>query len=164
METNYHNDIYVPRMNDGVEYQDWILKRLHEQGIILQPLSSKKGQLEGENLLGLEIKYDRKMAGTGNIYIEVAEKSNPANEQYVPSGIYRQDNSWLFGIGDYTKFFIFTKRFLKKLHKEAQADQDRPPTERRYPKVVMREPTGTSRGFTFSVEVANLWAAKVLIF
>ena len=51
---------------------------------------------------------------TGNIYIETAEKAIPREGPYVQSGIYRDDESWLYGIGDYSKFYIFGKKCLKK--------------------------------------------------
>ena len=45
----------------------------------------------------------------------LAEKSYPDNEKYIPSGIYRKDNSWLFVIGDEKIVYIFSTKYLKKL-------------------------------------------------
>jgi len=108
-------DYYLNCFNKGLEYQDFIMEKLLENlGIPISNFSSKKYQFsKGENLQGIEIKYDDKYKKTGNIYIEVAEKSNPNNKEYIPSGIMRNDNSWLYAIGDYSILFIFGKQILK---------------------------------------------------
>ena len=54
-----------------------------------------------------EIKRDGKFRETGNLYIETAEKSHPDKYEFIPSGIMRQDNSWLFVIGDEKTIYIF---------------------------------------------------------
>lgn len=67
----------------------------------------------GESATGVEIKYDMKFRETGNLYIEFAEKAFPRPGPYAPSGIMRDDNTWLYVIGDYDTLFIFSKRHLK---------------------------------------------------
>lgn len=108
-------DYYLNCFNKGLEYQDFIMQKLLDNlGIPISNFSSKKYQFSyGENLQGIEIKYDDKYKNTGNIYIEVAEKSNPNNKEYIPSGIMRNDNSWLYAIGDYSILFIFGIQILK---------------------------------------------------
>lgn len=66
-------------------------------------------------MLGAEIKRDDNFRKTGNLYLEVAEKSNPANPRYVASGIMRNDNSWLFVIGDEKTAYIFPTNYLRML-------------------------------------------------
>jgi len=109
--TNY----YDIQLNDGQEYQDYVAHRLLSEGLVLVNFSTKRGQMEhGENALGLEIKYDKKFALTGNLWIETEERSTPVRP-YVASGIFRDDNSWLYGLGNYEEFFIFSKRTLRQL-------------------------------------------------
>jgi len=74
-------------------------------------------------MLGAEIKRDGKFRETGNLYIETAEKSNPDNPAYAASGIYRQDNSWLFVIGDEKTIYIFSTKYLRLLEKRYQRKQ-----------------------------------------
>lgn len=151
MATNYQADVYEPNLKAALEYQDFICEKLHALGIVLQNMQSQQYQLKKENLLGLEIKFDRQLEKTGNIYIEIAEKANPANPYYVASGIYRDDNSWLFGIGDYEDFFIFTKKRLKEidgLRKKGRIDG-------------LREVTiPTSHGFLIPRNLAEQWCAR----
>lgn len=119
METKCDSyDIYRREsIQSGLEFQDFIMERLHLLGTSLNTYASKKGQYgSGENMLGMEIKHDREMASTGNLYIEYAEKAKPREGPYVPSGICRSDNSWLFGIGDRLLFFIFAISTLRRAY------------------------------------------------
>ena len=97
-------DNYKLRLEKGLQFQDFITDILiKELGISLSTYSSQKYQnLKGENKQGFEIKFDDKYKDTGNVYIEVAEKSNPLNENFISSGIYRNDNTWLYLIKNIT--------------------------------------------------------------
>ena len=66
-------------------------------------------------MLGAEIKNDERFRQTGNLYIEVAEKSHPVKPNYTPSGIMRADNSWLYVIGDIKTVWIFSTKYLVML-------------------------------------------------
>ncbi len=111
-------DYYKDMLEKGLEYQDFITDLLlKEIGISISTYASRRYQREhGENAQGVEIKFDDMFAETGNIYIEVAEKSAPDNPRFVPSGIYREDNTWLYVIGNYEVVYIFSKKFLALLH------------------------------------------------
>jgi hypothetical protein len=111
---------YKEMLQKGLEYQDFITDLLlKEIGISLSTYSSKKYQYDiGENKQGIEIKFDDRYKETGNLYIEVEEKSNANNWYYVNSGIYRNDNTWLYLIGDYNEVFIFSKKQLIILHEK----------------------------------------------
>lgn len=144
---------YEAKLEAGLKYQDFIMERMHLIGTILQPYSSREGQKNGENMFGLEIKHDRKMQKTGNICIEVQEKACERDGPYVPSGIFRSDNTWLYGIGDYSLFWIFAKSTLRNLHARVR-------------ELGLREyQKPTSMGFLLPVtfvEIKNLYARKVL--
>jgi hypothetical protein len=130
------------------KYQDFVSEVLYKIGLPLFSYNSKKYQIEcGENKLGVEIKFDDRFASTRNIYIEIAEKAHPNNPSYVSSGIYRNDNTWLYVIGNRKKIFIFAKSILKILHvgNKFQLVQ-----------------TPTSKGFLLPENNAHKYAAKII--
>ena len=106
METKY-SEYYAKMLKAAQEYQDFVCGQLHAKGVVLQNMTSKKYQLKKENLLGLEIKFDDLIKKTNRVYIETAEKAHPRSGEYAKSGIYRDDDSWLYGIGNYEIFYIF---------------------------------------------------------
>ena len=112
-------ELYAENFRLGLEYQDFVFEQLrHMDGmpIFLGAYASQKYQNErGESPSGIEIKYDRKFRQTGNLYIEVAEKSDAQLPNYTLSGVMREDNSWLYLIGDYDEAFIFPKVLLRVL-------------------------------------------------
>jgi hypothetical protein len=141
-------DEYKEKLEAGLEFQDYVAKKLIEViGIPVTTYSSKKFQLKGENRQGFEIKFDRRYDETGNIYIETHEKSNAENPFYVDSGIYRDDNTWLYIIGDYNKLFIFGKRTLILMH-----------DSKRYRQII----TDTSKGFLVPNEKAETLCLKII--
>jgi len=101
----------------GAEYQDFIMERLYEQGIVLASYSSKKYQVKyGENKAGIEIKFDGRMKETGNVYFEISEKSDPHNLEFIASGIFRNDNTWLYVIGDYEVAYVCGESHLRLIY------------------------------------------------
>lgn len=120
-------------------FQDFVCMELAKQNIILQNINSKKFQFEvGENLQGFEIKYDGRCTGdkrtvpTNRLSIEIAEKTRPENINWVPSGIYRNDNSWLYIQGNYMMFWIFNKKILKELHISGRYVESTLPTIKKF--------------------------------
>jgi len=112
---------YKEKLEQGLTYQDFVIHELYNIGLPVVNYGSREYQrMFGENKAGIEIKYDTRFRETGNFYIEVAEKTNPKNPFFVPSGIYRNDNSWLYLIGDYQSIFIFSKLQLQKVHQSKQ--------------------------------------------
>lgn len=106
---------YKEMLQKGLEYQDFITDVLiKEIGISLSSYNSQKYQFtRGENKQGFEIKFDDKYKTTNNLYIETEEKTNELNQNFVSSGIFRNDNTWLWVIGNYNEVFIFSKKHLK---------------------------------------------------
>lgn len=112
----YAGGYYAKQLEIGLEFQDVVTGALYQRGIVVVGYASRRYQNEcGENMLGAEIKRDGKFRETGNLYIETAEKAHPDRREYVPSGIHRNDNSWLFVIGDEKKIFIFSTKYLRML-------------------------------------------------
>ena len=134
---------------DGMEYQDFVCERLARHHIILQNIASRKFQFEvGENLQGFEIKLDRRCLDTSRLSIEVAEKSAADNPDWVPSGIMREDNSWLYIQGNYQIIFIFAKKLLRDY------------LRKKNPKIDAS--LGTVRKFYLALPLARHLAARVI--
>lgn len=146
METSYKT-YYQTQLEEAHKFQDYCANLFITQlGVAITNYQSKHYQFnKGENVQGIEIKLDKKFRSTGNIYIEVAEKSNPANHEYVTSGIYRLDNSWLYAIGDYDTIYIFSKKHLQLMNEKGSY------------KIVQ---TQTSKGFLLPVHEADKYCAK----
>ncbi len=112
----YNSGYYAEKLEQGLQFQDVVTRELYQRGIVVVGYASRKYQNEcGENMLGAEIKRDGLFRDTGNLYIETSEKSHPDNAVYIPSGIYRGDNSWLFVIGDEETIYIFSTKYLRML-------------------------------------------------
>ena len=144
-------EYYKGKLEAGLIYQDFIADKLRKADpcIIIGAYSSRKYQNEyGESASGIEIKHDMRMKETGNLYIEVAEKSNADLANYTPSGIMRNDNTWLYLIGDYEQAFLFSKHQLKALYADEKNWAMRG---------IRRKQTPTSIGFTYPVENAMKW-------
>jgi len=146
---NTMTSYYKEKLKEGLHFQDFVIEQLYNIGLPIISYSSKEYQhLIGENKAGIEIKRDGKFKETGNIYIEVAEKSNPRYSNFISSGIYRNDNAWLYLIGDESIIYIFSKKHLavygeRGLFKEVQ--------------------TPTSRGFLIPIDKAEKLAIKIII-
>lgn len=135
----------------GLEYQDWVCRLLAREHIILQNLVSRSYQYDvGENLQGFEIKYDERCTDTGRLSIEVAEKvRNDPALSWVPSGIMRNDNSWLYIQGNYDRVYIFAKSTLTRWYAQAEPE--------------VSEYAGILRRFFLPFSLADVLAAKVVM-
>jgi hypothetical protein len=136
---NPQNSGHEDSLEIGHGFEDFVCIELSKQGIILQNINSKKFQIEtGENLQGFEIKFDARCTGdfetktTNRLSIEIAEKTNPENYKWIPSGIYRSDNSWIYIQGNYKGFWIFAKNILIMLHKSGRYLEDGIPTLKKF--------------------------------
>ena len=145
---NDYTSYYRTQLEKSLEYQDFVADKLYEVGISLNCYSSIKYQNEkGESRAGIEIKFDDQRKRTGNIYIEYAEKSNPNNKNYVPSGIERKDNTWLYVIGDYDVIYILAKNWLQQFKNL---------------KDIRHVTTATSKGYLFPETMAIKYSNKII--
>jgi len=91
---------------------------MKEEGINITLTKTYEDQINiGESLEGYEIKFDDKYKETGNLWIEIKERTD-VNKEYVNSGIYRDDNSKYYVIGNYDVIFVFLKDKLKQIEKQ----------------------------------------------
>lgn len=148
--TNY----YERQLQIGLEYQDFVCETLlKELGLPIISYASKKYQrTKGENKQGIEIKYQSKMREYNSLYIETEEKSNEKHESYIHSGIFRDDNSWLFLTGDFTTLFIFSIKFLKLAYASGKY------------KITEPKNIKTSRGFILPLADAEKHCLKKITF
>ncbi len=140
------------KIDQGAEFQDFVSHHLYLAGMSIGAYASKKYQIEkGENLCGVEIKYDSYWdRGTGRLWIEVGERAVQRNGPYVLSGIFRDDNQWLFVIGGYKKFFVFATTTLRNI-----MPGDDHLNENQYK---------TGLGFYLGSADAEKWAARIFSF
>ena len=140
---------YDELLKEGEAYQDFLMLELAKQGLFIQCFGSKRYQYQyGESVQGIEIKYDKQSEKTGNLYIEVAEKTNPNRESYMPSGIMRDDNTWLYIVGNRTSAFVMGKKYLRNMYFQARS--------RSMNGVELKE-TPTSQGMIIDIETARKW-------
>ena len=132
-------DYYTTQLEDGFVYQDFISEQLGINCFRSRWYQDKRG----ENALGIEIKLDKKFRQTGNLYIETEEKTNANNQNWVVSGIMRNDGSVLFLIGDYECAYLIPKRTLLTLRKQCREVE-----------------TETSKGFLLPVSECEKWCLK----
>lgn len=112
----YDDGYYADKLQQGLEFQDVITRELYMRGLVVVGFSSRRFQNEqGENMLGAEIKRDGNFRQSGNLYIETAEKAHPSRPRYTPSGVMREDNSWLYVIGDEGTAYVFSTKYLRLL-------------------------------------------------
>ena len=143
-----YDDYYKRMINNGQKYQDFITDQFLKIGIPILFYSSKKYQYEqGESANGFEIKFDDKFKQTGNIYIELFEKRNPDNIEYIKSGINRDDNTIFYVIGDYDTIFLFSKTMLKNIEKDYK---------------IIENNTKTSKGYLLPNRDAIKYAIKII--
>lgn len=150
MSSDYEK-YYQQQLKNGQMFQDFVVDTCWTQlGLAVVQYNSKVYQQAiGESRTGVEIKYDMKFAKSGNLWIEVGEKARPRAGEYAKSGIYRDDNTWLYCIGNYDKFYIFAKVFLVALAKSG-----------RYR--LLDNNTKTSSGFLLPERDADKYAAAIL--
>ena len=109
-----HTDYYMQQYKEGTDFQNFVLEVLKKEfSWVIRAHDTDEEQVNiGENSAGFEIKFDKKFRDTGNFWIECQERSN-VNIPYSPSGIFTDDNAWLFIYGDYKTLYIFSKKQLQ---------------------------------------------------
>lgn len=150
MNANYPDADRPTVFQEGLEFQDFVADLLlKEMGIVISNYSSKYyQQTYGENAQGIEIKLDHPILKTGHVSIEVAEKSKAINKSFVPSGIMREDNSWLYIQGNKKIIFIFGKKSLQQLYQAGYMDK-------------VWQPRPTIKTFLLPIAEARKYALKV---
>lgn len=136
--------------DEGLEFQDFVADLFMEKlGISITNYASRQWQWnKGENRQGIEIKLDKRILETGNVSIEVAEKSKADMPRWTDSGIMRDDNTWLYVQGNTDIVFVFSKQILQYLYKNKYLQK-------------VWEPKKTIRTFLMPIDRARKCALKV---
>lgn len=122
-KANYPDSKNGNAFHDGMEFQDWIVHEFGKIGFYIQLHASKRYQFDrGESVQRVEIKLDNRCTDTGRISIEVGERT-ALDKQWVKSGIYRNDNSIFYVVGNYQRAYLFDKRVLLRYHMEKRGGQ-----------------------------------------
>jgi len=100
------------------------------------------------------------MAKTGNLFFETAERTNPDNKGYVPSGIYRNDKTWLYVQGNYEIIYLLGKRQLQHVHEAGK--NGRLPERSGFRETESN--TKTSLGFLLKQEYVENYIAQLTIY
>lgn len=134
----------------GKNHEKWFYFILRELlNIILTPCKTKWEQYNiGENLEGYELKGDEESNRTDNLFIEIVERRGRTTGQFVPSGIFRYDNTKCYVQGNYNEIFIFNINTLRDLSKNRK---------------IITIKRGTSKGFILPKKIAKLFADDVMI-
>ena len=97
---------------EAEEFQDFVRRCLWRDGLAVDFYGSRKFQVtEGEGPAGLEVKLDRELSRTGNLYIEFSADPSRRGD-FQPSGIERDERIWLWAIGDLQRFAVVQKSVL----------------------------------------------------
>lgn len=113
-EERAKTDYYSDQMNDSYKFERWVELEFARNGIELN-LFEDENQYKGENELGIEIKHDKMLKNTGNVYIEVKERIRN-NMDWVDSGILKEDNTSFILIGDEDELYIIEKNKLIEIY------------------------------------------------
>lgn len=135
-------------LTDGESFQEFVRKKFLEFGIPIDYYKTSREQYAiGESVQGIEVKLDNWCSISGRLSIEIAEKTRRENFAYVPSGIYREDNTWLYVQGNEKVLFVFAKSMLRLLHRTGRYQEKTEPT---------------LKSFYLPVKDATKYAAKVI--
>lgn len=129
MATRYPDSKNIASVEQGNEFQDFVMDALRIHcGILVQCYTSKKYQVEqGENPQGIEIKLDNWCSRSNRLSIEIAGRTSLTRD-FIPSGIYRRDNTWLYIQGNFIVLYVFAKTTLQLLHKTGRYTAKAEPT------------------------------------
>lgn len=98
----------------GRKYEHYVAAKLG-----LQLIDDAKWQREyGDTLCKTEIKFDRNLHVTGNIFVERSEKRDLYNKEWVESGPFKLCEKFL--IGDCSRALLFEPSWLRDLVKRVE--------------------------------------------
>lgn len=144
-------------MEDAIKFEDFVAHKLYDAGIPIGVHRSRSYQRYGESRAGFEIKHDMRRVETQNLFIETEERSTASVDTPLkPAGIYAEDNSWLYVIGDYHKLWIFANKTLRQLHATGRYKDSQT--------IDKQSGVVTAKGFLLPVSDADRYAAKIMDF
>ena len=109
-----NNEFYDKCFRKGRRYENFIAKKLK----LHLYLTKSEQYIYGDTKEGIEIKLDNQVSKTDTILMEVCEKTDIKNKDYVPSGIFRQDKCDKYIIGNRKEAYLFYKKDLINIYKK----------------------------------------------
>jgi hypothetical protein len=113
---------YLENLKEGKEFEEYCYRWLEfEKRTRIESCKDLQTQVQvGENWFGIEFKLDKNFRRTGNLYIEIKERS-AVHLRYTEAGIYRNDNTFLYAIGDKQTLYVFDKQRLRAYHEWSES-------------------------------------------
>lgn len=125
------NSGHVDSLSEGEYFQNYVARKINDKykiPIVYYTTQDDQRQI-GESYQGIEVKLDNRCTGddgtkpTFRLGIEIGEKGNIHSEIFMPSGIYAKGNTWLYVVGNYMMFWVFSKKELIRLHQSGKYEQ-----------------------------------------
>lgn len=157
MNRNDENGGNEPDRREYKTFEGYICERLLDDGIIVLQTGRRPERCECGNLLGIDIVYDPRMRQRGGIYIETHVMEAPPLPVFFRSTLFRDNDAWLYGIGDHELFFVFGKKALRR--QITEIDKYFP-----LPAGAERRQTATSKGILLPFEQAETLAERTFRF
>lgn len=104
------------RLGIGTAFEQFIVFVFRQMGKEIRIYKTADQFRIGETECGMEIKFDSYHMKTRRIFFEIEERQKD-KDTFIPSGIYRPDNSITYLIGDYYRVYLFEKKHLQKVHR-----------------------------------------------
>ena len=105
------------------EFMRFVQKVTKVAGFNVEFYESAEDQLtKGEGPSGLEVKFDRKSRETHRYYIEFAQCSRSLGWRWVPSGLFKEEPTWLWAVGTQELFYVIHRATLSELYFEGVYD------------------------------------------
>jgi hypothetical protein len=106
-------DYYAQQRARGEAFEGYIAGRLVAEGHVVTRHAGRLAQIGRGDLcvdgVDLEVKLDERLAETGNLYIETAEKRARDHARWIPSGVRSVSSARWYGIGNYRDWFVFER-------------------------------------------------------
>lgn len=142
-------DYYINQLTQSHKFEVYVDKLFSEYGFDIGLYYGRNEQYSGETKVGIEIKQDKMLKKTKNVYIEYQERLH-RGDGWVNSGILKDDNTRFILIGDIDKFYILPKNRLVDYYKRLIINKENIDGIR----LVKEKERGTSKGYIMSEKIA----------
>jgi hypothetical protein len=107
---------FEAKLSEGQAYEGYISAQLVAEGHTVTPHVGKGPQLTHGDLrvngVDLEVKFDKRLHLTGNLFIEVKERHSTAGA-WIASGVFASSSAAWYCIGDYVRAWWFRRACLR---------------------------------------------------
>ena len=142
---------YINQLTESHRFEVFVDTLFRQHGFDIGLYYGRKQQYSGETQAGIEIKLDKRLKETKNVYIEYQERLRKEGN-WVNSGILKEDNTKFILIGDIDKYYILSKKKLLEYYNRLIVNEEIIPGIR----CVAEKEHGTSKGYIMSEEIAIL--------